>query len=237
MRETTELPGGQPVTPSDSEPKRSARRSSSRKLLLGGGGAATVVVTGLLVGLGATPSSAAADPVVANAASVTNLSALGNGVPGSHRGRGQAKTTPWQLGAGQSLLVGTVVGVQGATLTVNRDGGGQVTVTTDSSTKIRGLGVKVLSDLKAGSRVVAKVAGSKALGVLVPPGRAGGTIISISGDQAVLAQPDGLVVNLDLSALQVKPKVGDLVMVMGQAANGGTMLKVAKLRSLPRAGS
>lgn len=211
-----------------------AGKRGRRKLLLFGGSGVAVVVAGLAIGLlSAGPSPALADSFTSTAATTTSTAKQpGHQARGHRPGPGVAHLAP-----GESLLVGTVAGVQGGDLTVNSDGGGPVTVTIDSSTVVRGQGVQAFGDLKLGERVVAEVKDGKALGVLAVRGHAAGTLTSVSGDHAVLERLDGLVVNVDLSGIQDKPKAGDVVVVMGQAADDGKTLKATNVRELPHAGS
>lgn len=196
-----------------------------RRTVLLGTGIAAVAAAGLLVGLLVTGShTAAADEQTS--APTSTAQQHGHGQHPAAHGRHH------KLGKNQSLLVGTVSSVQSGKLVVTRDSGGDATVSTDSNTKVRGSGVKSLSDLKPGQRVVVKVQDGKALAVGVPAGHATGTVTALDGDKATLVEPDGLQVTVDVSGVSDKPKVGDLVAVKGTA--NGTTLKATALRELPK---
>src|SRR2546421_6486630 len=89
-----------------------------------GGGIAAVAAAGLTVGVLA--SGASAQP--GTAAAVQDK--------GTHAGKGEHRGDR-KLGKDESLLVGTVASNSDGKLVVNRDGGGQVTVAVDSSTKFQ----------------------------------------------------------------------------------------------------
>lgn len=144
-------------------------------------------------------------------------------------GRGPLKG-PGKFAEGTTLVVGTVKSVESGKLVVTKDGGGEATLTTDTSTRFRG---GELTGLTQGQRVTVRVKDGKALGVAVPKSRAMGTVTNVDGDKAVLVQTDGLQVNLDLSGVSEKPKSGDLVVVTGTVSDGKTV-KVESVRQLPK---
>ena len=134
-------------------------------------------------------------------------------------------------------VVGSLVTINGANMVITPDGGAQVTVAVTPQTRVVGDQRAALTDLKAGDRVaVREDANHQAVGVLVIPARAVGTVTALNGDQATLIRPDGLTEPVDVSAVNPKPQVGDHVAVRGSAANNGGTLKATELRELPKAG-
>jgi hypothetical protein len=190
---------------------------SNRTLLAG------VLVAAVGLGAGgvalAQEAASADTPGVARAA---EKGPRGHG-PLGHRG-------PGKFAEGVTLVVGTVKSVENGKLVVTKDGGGEASLTTDSSTRFRG---GELSGLKQGQRVAVRVKDGKALGVSVPSSHARGTVTNVDGDKATLVQVDGLQVSLDLSGVSEKPKSGDLVAVTGTVSDGKT-IKVEKVRQLPK---
>jgi hypothetical protein len=151
------------------------------------------------------------------------------GAPG-----GQARPPLGRLGD-NTLLVGTVAAAGGGKLTVTRDGGGDITVTTTDKTKVRGTGKKVVGDLAAGERVVVRVGTDKsAVGVLVLRPHVAGTVTKLDGDRASVTRASGLTQVVDVSGLTEKPKVGDLIAVVGSATDNGTTIKAEKIKQLPK---
>lgn len=149
--------------------------------------------------------------------------------PGGPRGPG-GPDKHGKFAEGVTIVVGTVKSVENGKLVVTKDGGGEATLTTDSSTRFRG---GELSGLKQGQRVTVRVKDGKALGVAVPKSHTTGTVTNVDGDKAVLVQTDGLQVNLDLSGVSEKPKSGDIVMITGTVSDGKTV-KVESVRQLPK---
>ena len=174
------------------------------------------------VGLGA--GGVALATQVASSAAATGAPgvAVAKGHPGPKR--------PGKLAQGVTLVVGVVKSVENGKLVVTKDGGGDATLTTDSSTKFRG---GELSGLKQGQRVTVRVKDGKALGVAVASAHAAGTMTGVDGDKATLIERSGLQVPLDLSGVSEKPKNGDLVVVTGTVSDGKT-IKVEKVRQLPK---
>ncbi|SEQ10892.1 hypothetical protein SAMN05216188_10293 [Lentzea xinjiangensis] len=129
-----------------------------------------------------------------------------------------------------TLVVGRVKSVETGKLTITKDDGGEVSLTTDSSTKLRG---GDLAGLKADQRVTVRVKDGKALNVALAKAAERGTVKDVDGDKATLVQVDGLQTPLDLSAVAEKPKTGDLVAVTGTVSDGRT-IKVEKIRQLPK---
>ncbi|SDM08045.1 hypothetical protein SAMN04488074_11686 [Lentzea albidocapillata subsp. violacea] len=129
-----------------------------------------------------------------------------------------------------TLVIGRVKSVETGKLTITKDDGSEVSLTTDSSTKLRG---GDLAGLKADQRVTVRVKDGKALHVALAKAQARGTVKDVNGDNATLIQVDGLQTSLDLSAVTEKPKNGDLVAVSGSVTDGKT-IKVEQLRQLPK---
>ena len=129
-----------------------------------------------------------------------------------------------------TLVVGRVKSVETGKLTITKDDGSDVSLTTDGSTKLRG---GDLNGLKADQRVTVRVKDGKALHVALAKAHERGTIKDVNGNNATLIQVDGLQTPLDLSAVTEKPKNGDLVTVTGTVSDGKT-IKVEQLRQLPK---
>ncbi|MGI5502772.1 hypothetical protein [Lentzea sp. CA-135723] len=129
-----------------------------------------------------------------------------------------------------TLVVGRVKSVETGKLVITKDDGGEVSLTTDGSTKLRGGDV---AGLKADQRVTVRVKDGKALNVALAKAQARGTVKDVNGNNATLVQVDGLQTPLDLSSVTEKPKNGDLVAVTGTVSDGKT-IKVDKLRQLPK---
>ncbi|WP_434450433.1 hypothetical protein [Lentzea sp. E54] len=129
-----------------------------------------------------------------------------------------------------TLVVGRVKSIESGKLTITRDDGTEVSLTTDSSTKLRG---GDLAGLKADQRVTVRVKDGRALNVALAKAHERGTVKDVDGDRATLIQVDGLQTPLDLSAVTEKPKNGDLVAVTGTVTDGKT-IKVDQLRQLPK---
>ena len=129
-----------------------------------------------------------------------------------------------------TLVVGRVKSVESGKLTITKDDGSEVSLTTDGATKLRG---GDLAGLKADQRVTVRVKDGKALNVALAKANERGTIKDVNGNNATLVQVDGLQTPLDLSAVTEKPKNGDLVAVTGTVSDGKTV-KVEKLRQLPK---
>ncbi|MEU7475788.1 hypothetical protein AB0A63_07370 [Lentzea sp. NPDC042327] len=147
------------------------------------------------------------------------------GGPGKGHGRDKAQNLK-----DSTLVVGRVKAVETGKLTITRDDGGEVSLTTDSGTKLRG---GDLAGLKTDQRVTVRAKDGKALNVALAKARAQGTVKDVNGDNATLIQVDGLQTPLDLSAVNEKPKNGDLVAVTGTVSDGKTV-KVDQLRQLPK---
>ncbi len=145
----------------------------------------------------------------------------GPGKPG-HPGKANAK--------GGTLVVGRVKSVESGKLTIIKDDGSEVSLTTDGSTKLRG---GDLNGLKAEQRVTVRVKDGKALNVALAKAHEQGTVKDVNGNNATLVQVDGLQTPLDLSSVNEKPKNGDLVAVTGTVSDGKTV-KVEQLRQLPK---
>lgn len=157
------------------------------------------------------------------------------GGPGWGGGRhlGVGPGGPGALG-GQGIA-GTVASVNGASVVVNADGGGPVTVTTNDQTRVLGEGRHSVADLKAGDRVLVRVRDANTpVAVLVPQARAAGTVTALDGDRATVTRPDGLTQAVDVSGVSNKPKAGDRVAVLGTIADNGATLKASSLRVLPK---
>lgn len=148
------------------------------------------------------------------------------GGPGGHGKGGPGK----EKLKDSTLVVGRVKSVESGKLTITKDDGGEVSLTTDGSTKLRG---GDLAGLKADQRVTVRVKDGKALNVALAKAQERGTVKDVNGDNATLVQVDGLQTPLDLSAVSEKPKNGDLVAVTGTVSDGKT-IKVEKLRQLPK---
>ncbi|GHH56950.1 hypothetical protein [Lentzea cavernae] len=129
-----------------------------------------------------------------------------------------------------TLVVGRVKAVESGKLTITKDDGSEVSLTTDGSTKLRG---GDLAGLKADQRVTVRVKDGKALNVALAKAQERGTVKDVNGNNATLVQVDGLQTPLDLSSVSEKPKNGDLVAVTGSVSDGKT-IKVEKLRQLPK---
>ncbi|MCR3748094.1 hypothetical protein [Lentzea californiensis] len=129
-----------------------------------------------------------------------------------------------------TLVVGRVKSVETGKLTITKDDGSEVSLTTDNSTKLRG---GDLAGLKADQRVTVRVKDGKALNVALAKAQARGTVKDVNGNTATLIQVDGLQTSLDLSSVTEKPKNGDLVTVSGSVTDGKT-IKVDQLRRLAK---
>ncbi|MET9627316.1 hypothetical protein ABZX92_07615 [Lentzea sp. NPDC006480] len=129
-----------------------------------------------------------------------------------------------------TLVVGRVKSVESGKLNITKDDGSEVSLTTDGSTKLRG---GDLNGLKADQRVTVRVKDGKALNVALAKAQERGTIKDVNGNNATLVQVDGLQTPLDLSAVNEKPKNGDLVALTGTVSDGKT-IKVEQLRQLPK---
>ncbi|KJK42214.1 hypothetical protein UK23_38135 [Lentzea aerocolonigenes] len=129
-----------------------------------------------------------------------------------------------------TLVVGRVKSVESGKLNITKDDGSEVSLTTDGSTKLRG---GDLNGLKAEQRVTVRVKDGKALNVALAKAHEQGTIKDVNGNNATLVQVDGLQTPLDLSAVNEKPKNGDLVALTGTVSDGKTV-KVEQLRQLPK---
>lgn len=152
----------------------------------------------------------------------------GPGRPGGPPDRGGFKD---RAGLKDStLVVGRVKSVEPGKLTVTKDDGGEVSLTTDDSTRLRG---GDLAGLQAEQRVTVRVKDGKALHVALAKAVLRGTVKDVNGDNATLVQVDGLQTALDLSAVAEKPGNGDLVAVTGTVSDGKTV-KVEQLRQLPK---
>ncbi|MBP2476580.1 hypothetical protein JOF53_005452 [Crossiella equi] len=135
---------------------------------------------------------------------------------------------------GSTVLLGTLKSVADNAVTVTRDSGGDLTVSTDSRTRVRGQGVTALRELKPGGRVVVRVdKDGKALRVAVPKAHVTGTVTKVDGDRATVLGQSGLAVVVDVSSITDKPKVGDVVAVRGVAADAGGLLKADRVRQVP----
>ncbi|ANZ36181.1 hypothetical protein BBK82_09005 [Lentzea guizhouensis] len=151
------------------------------------------------------------------------------GGPDKGPGRGPGRDKVQNL-KDSTLVVGRVKAVETGKLTITKDDGGEVSLTTDGSTKLRG---GDLAGLKADQRVTVRVKDGKALNVVLAKAQERGTVKDVNGNSAVLVQVDGLQTPLDLSAVSEKPKNGDLVAVTGTVSDGKTV-KVEQLRQLPK---
>lgn len=129
-----------------------------------------------------------------------------------------------------TLVVGRVKSVESGKLNITKDDGSEVSLTTDGSTKLRG---GDLNGLKAEQRVTVRVKDGKALNVALAKAHTQGTVKDVNGNNATLVQVDGLQTPLDLSAVNEKPKNGDLVAITGTVSDGKT-IKVDQLRQLPK---
>jgi hypothetical protein len=129
-----------------------------------------------------------------------------------------------------TLVVGRVKSVETGKLTITKDDGSEVSLTTDGSTKLRG---GDLAGLKAEQRVTVRAKDGKALNVALAKANEQGTVKDVNGNNATLVQVDGLQTPLDLSGVTEKPKNGDLVAVTGTVSDGKT-IKVEKVRQLPK---
>jgi hypothetical protein len=159
----------------------------------------------------------------------------GPGWGGARHGRFDAGGPGGPGGLAAQGIAGTVASVNGASVVVNADGGGPVTVTTDDRTRVAGEQRHSVADLKAGDRVLVRVRDANtAVAVLVPPARAAGTVTALDGDRATVTTPDGLTQAVDVSGVSNKPKAGDRVAVLGTIADNGATLKASSLRVLPK---
>ncbi len=149
-----------------------------------------------------------------------------------HPGPGKGPDRPDKAGKlkDSTLVVGRVKAVETGKLTITKDDGSEVSLTTDGSTKLRG---GDLAGLKADQRVTVRVKDGKALNVALAKAHERGTVKDVNGNTATLIQVDGLQTPLDLSAVTEKPKNGDLVAVTGTVTDGKTV-KVEQLRQLPK---
>jgi hypothetical protein len=160
----------------------------------------------------------------------------GFGHGGGFGGGGGREQGAFRMG-GTPPVVGSLVTINGANMVLTQDGGAQVTVTTTPQTRVIGQQRAALTDLKAGDRIaVREDSNHQALGVLVIPARAAGTVTAVNGDQATLTRTDGLTETVDVSGVPNKPQVGQQIAVSGSAANNGSVLKATELRELPKAG-
>ncbi|KOV76916.1 hypothetical protein [Nocardia sp. NRRL S-836] len=149
-----------------------------------------------------------------------------------HPGPGKGPGRPDKVGKlkDSTLVVGRVKAVETGKLTITKDDGSEVSLSTDGNTKLRG---GDLAGLKTDQRVTVRVKDGKALTVALAKAHAQGTIKDVNGNNATLIQVDGLQTPLDLSAVSEKPKNGDLVAVTGSVSDGKTV-KVDQLRQLPK---
>ncbi|MFB9908727.1 hypothetical protein [Allokutzneria oryzae] len=189
-----------------------AQSSRKRRALLGAGLALTL-------GLGTVGGVALAQ------GSDTPVNAVhGEAKPGKHKNR--------QKQAKGVLVSGTLAAVGQGTLKITKDGGGEVSLTTDDATKARGM--RTLGDFKAGQRVTVRAKDGKALAVVLTKAHAKGTVTALNGQRATLVTTGGLTQALDLTAIAEKPKVGDVVNAVGEAIESGSVLRVERLRQLPK---
>lgn len=168
---------------------------------------------------------------------------FGSGPMGGHQGFGGHQDGfgghRGGFGAGRaesaSVLLGSVTSVTAANLAVMPDGAAQpVTVPTNDQTRVAGTQSGALTDLKAGDRVAVRLGPDRsAVGVLVVPATAAGTVTTLNGTTATLTRANGLTQPVDTSALTTQPKVGDRIAVRGTASGG--VLKAQSVRTLPKA--
>jgi len=156
--------------------------------------------------------------------------------------QGGGKQGGGQQAGGTALLIGSVVSNAGGTLVVAPDGGGpNVTVHTDTSTRMLGTGRRTPADLPPGARAVVRVSGSgdtaRAVSVSSPQTRLTGTITALTGGDLTVQQGNGLSVSVNVAAVTPAPDpplaVGDLVAVTGTP--NGTSITAGRVRVLPRA--
>ncbi|MCP2259630.1 hypothetical protein LX15_003335 [Streptoalloteichus tenebrarius] len=228
-------PGHQPAIGTARPRRRGWLWPVATGVSLAGVTAAVVLGAGALTG---TPAAASGSRLVD--LPLAGDTAEGRLAPAAERAGGEGdhgKPRRGQVREGQTILAGTVQEAKDDRLVVNRDGGGQVTVTTNGGTKVRGSGVDSLAALRQGQRVVVRVdRENRALSVRVPAAHAVGTVTAINGGRGTLLRGDGLTLALDLSGVRDAPKVGDLVAVRGTPTEGGGTLKVTEVRMLPRTG-
>ncbi|SDM76089.1 hypothetical protein [Allokutzneria albata] len=181
-------------------------QSRKRRAVLGAG----IVLTLSLGTVGGIALAQGSDPVAVHA----------EAKPGKHE---KAK---------RPVAIGTVAAVGQGTLKITKDGGGELSLTTDNATKVRGM--RTLGDFKAGQRVTVTHKDGKALAVVLTRAHAKGTVTALNGQRATLVTAGGLAQTLDLTAVTEKPKVGDVVAATGTAVESGAVLKVERLRQLPK---
>jgi hypothetical protein len=186
-----------------------------------------VVVAGLVTGGFASAATDSSQPAPSPAAAK------------AHQGKAGPAAKARQALKDAKRVQGTLAAIGNGTLTVTADGTGQpVTVPTSDKTKVRGLGKdkRSVSDLKPGDRVLVLVGkDGKAALVGDAHGHAAGAVTAINGDRATIERADGMTLQVDLSKVPNKPKVGDLVHVVGQATDNGATLAAEKLVEVPKA--
>jgi hypothetical protein len=172
---------------------------------------------------------------VATDASTGSTGATPSTAPGAKADRPGVRGLAARKLGSDTLLVGTVGAAGGGSLNVNQDGGGSVKVTTDDNTKVRGSDKHAVSDLAAGQRVVVRVDTAKhAVGVLILRPHVAGTVTALDGDRATVTRASGQTQIVDVSGLSAKPKVGDLIAVVGSLTDNGTTVKADMIRQLPK---
>lgn len=163
--------------------------------------------------------------------------------PGDERGSGpggRGGDREGRIGADDDpLLIGTLVSVTADAVVVTPDGGADRTLRTDDDTRVRGADDDTVGDLRAGERVVVRVEGSgdtaTATLIQVPAARVTGTVTALNGDGATVVAADGRTVTADLTALGLRPVVGDIVVLDGTTGPDGTTFVADGIEVLPKA--
>jgi hypothetical protein len=242
-------PVTEPVTTVEDRVRRPG--TARRRVVIGALVLVVLVVAGVSVAL-LSGGPTAGPPPVSGAAAGSAPSAgqppQGGGQQGGAKQggakQGEGKQGGGQQAGGSALLIGSVVSNAGGTLVVAPDGGGpNVTVRTDTSTRMLGTGRRTPADLPPGARAVVRVSGSgsgdtaRAVSVSSPQTRVTGTITALTGADLTVQQGSGLAVSVNVAAVTPAPSpplaVGDLVAVTGTP--NGTSITAGRVRVLPRA--
>jgi hypothetical protein len=233
-------PQGPPALepPPPERPHRSRRRRgvivAALVLLVLGGTAIALLIPALRspapVGLPAAGARPAPAPVGPPAKGARDAQ------PGGLLGVGGGKGSGGGIGD-DTLVVGSVASTSAGSIVVTSDSGGDRTIRTDGTTRVRGGARAAVGDLKPGERVVVRVHGTgdaaTAVMIATPKARVTGTVTQLSGDTATIRQVDGTTGTADVAAVNPKPAVGDLVVVSGKATDGAALV-ADQLRVLPR---
>ena len=235
-----EDPNGPPaLDPPVTEPvttvvDRGRPSTARRRVVIGALVLVVLVVAGVSVALLSGGPTGGPPPVSGAAA--------GSAPPAGQPTQGGGQQGGGQQAGGTALLIGSVVSNAGGTLVVAPDGGGpNVTVHTDTSTRMLGTGRRTPADLPPGARAVVRVSGSgdtaRAVSVSSPQTRLTGTITALTGGDLTVQQGNGLSVSVNVAEVTPAPNpplaVGDLVAVTGTP--NGTSITAGRVRVLPRA--